>query len=239
MSKKSTRKTSHKSKPVEDAIDEQFHEEVKPQRDLSPLEARTEAQSHYVMAINSGQLIFGLGPAGTGKTYIASVLASDALIDKRVKKLIITRPAIEAGESLGFLPGTLNEKFDPYFWPVREVLNRRMGASFVDYMIRRKQIEVMPLAYMRGVTFRESFVIFDEAQNATPSQMKMFLTRIGEHSKVVVNGDCRQSDIGVMNGLTDAVGRLTKVKGVKTVEFSNQDIVRSGLTARIVQAYES
>lgn len=223
---------------IEAVIDEEYHEEIQPKRDLTPLEARTQSQGQYIAAIQSSQLIFGIGPAGTGKTYIASVLAADALAEHRVKRLIVTRPALEAGESLGYLPGTLNEKFDPYFWPVREVLNRRLGTTFVDYLIKRKQVEVMPLAYMRGVTFRECFVIFDEAQNATPFQMKMFLTRIGEHSKVVVNGDLRQSDLVGQNGLSEASRLLYGVKGVRAVEFTREDIVRSGLTARIVEAYE-
>ena len=190
------------------------------------------------MAIQSSSLVFGLGPAGTGKTFIAAMMAADALAEKRVERVIVTRPVVEAGESLGYLPGTQEEKFDPYFAPVRQVFERRLGKSRVDYLVKHKIIETMPLAYMRGHTFENCFVLFDEAQNATKTQMKLFLTRVGEYSTVVVNGDVKQRDISKADGLEDAIHRLQKIPGVKVVQFEASDIVRSGLVQRIVQAYE-
>lgn len=155
-----------------------------------------------------------------------------------IDKIIITRPAVEAGESLGFLPGEIEDKFDPYLQPFRDVLNERLGKSFVEYMLKIGRIEAAPLAYMRGRTFKRAFVILDEAQNTTPNQMKLFLTRIGHDCKVVVNGDIRQKDIHGQSGLDDAVKRISHIPSVKCVRFTRQDVVRSGLVQEIVEAYE-
>lgn len=203
------------------------------------LTAKTEAQGHYLLGIQSSIITFGIGPAGTGKTYIATCMAADAIRAKQVSKILITRPAVEAGEELGFLPGTLEEKFDPYFRPVRDILAKRLGPAKFEYMVKHKQIEALPLAYMRGHTFDNCFVLFDEAQNASVAQMKLFLTRIGNYSKVVINGDLRQRDLPDARGLEDAIARLQDINGVSVVEFTREDIVRSGIAQKIVEAYES
>jgi phosphate starvation-inducible PhoH-like protein len=204
-----------------------------------PLVAKNEAQKKYMAALKSHQLVFATGPAGTGKTFICGTMAADALRNQSIEKLIITRPAVEAGENLGFLPGEVDEKFEPYLRPFRDVLDERLGKSFVDYLIKAGRIEAAPFAYMRGRTFKNSIVILDEAQNTTPNQMKLFLTRVGENCRVVVNGDINQKDITGQSGLDDAVTRLSYIPSVKVVEFTRRDIVRSGLVQEIVTAYEN
>lgn len=203
-----------------------------------PIEALNEAQKRYINAIKNFLLTFATGPAGTGKTWICSALAAQALESKQIEKIIITRPAIEAGENLGFLPGELEEKFDPYLQPFRDVLNERLGKTFVEYLIKNGIIEAAPLAYMRGRTFKDAWVILDEAQNTTPAQMKMFLTRIGSNCKVIVNGDTAQKDIRGESGLDDAVARLTWIPTVKHIHFTHEDVVRSGIVQDIIQSYE-
>lgn len=198
----------------------------------------TEAQGHYILSIDHNRLTFGVGPAGTGKTYVCGALAAEALDEGRTEKIIITRPAVEAGESMGFLPGEIDDKFAPYLQPFRDVLDERLGKSYVDSLIKNGRIEAAPLAYMRGRTFKNCWVILDEAQNTTPTQMKLFLTRIGENTNVIVNGDIRQKDIRGISGLEDAIGRLQNLNKVCIVEFTNKDIVRSGLVQEIVEAYE-
>ena len=206
----------------------------------APLEARTPSQKRYIAAIRNHCLTFGIGPAGTGKSYCAGALAAQALEAGQIDRIILTRPAVEAGEQLGFLPGDLNEKFSPYIDAFRDILNARLGAGTVDYCLRHGRIVASPLAYMRGKTFDErTFVVLDEAQNTTPAQMKMFLTRIGEDSKVVVNGDIRQSDIRGPNGLADAIERLHGVPSVYVHRFEREDIVRSGLVREIIDRYEA
>jgi phosphate starvation-inducible PhoH-like protein len=205
----------------------------------APLEARTPAQRHYISAIRSHCLTFGIGPAGTGKSYCAGALAAQYLESGRIDRIILTRPAVEAGEQLGFLPGDLDEKFSPYIDAFRDILNARLGAGTVEYCLRHGRIVASPLAYMRGKTFdSRTFVVLDEAQNTTPAQMKMFLTRIGEDSRVVVNGDVRQSDIRGPNGLADAIARLQGLPGVYVHRFERDDIVRSGLVRHIIDRYE-
>lgn len=203
------------------------------------LEPKTEAQRKYIAALTNSQITFGVGPAGTGKTFVATTLAADLLRNKKIKRIIITRPAVEAGESLGYLPGFLDEKFEPYFAPVRSVFTQRLGKSATDYYIKRKAIDVLPLAYMRGHTFSDAFVIFDEAQNASKTQMKTFLTRIGHNCRVAVNGDPKQVDVKKVDGLMDAINRLSGIRGVEVVNFGVEDIVRSGIVGRIVRAYEA
>ena len=207
-------------------------------RDDNELVAKTDAQDKYIRAINSSLLTFGIGPAGTGKTFIATSIAAQRLDDREVDKIIITRPVVEAGEKLGFLPGELDEKVAPYFAPVLMILERRLGKSQVEMFMKSGRIEFLPLAYMRGHTLEKSFIILDEAQNTTPSQMKMFLTRIGEDSTVVVDGDITQKDIVGPNGLVDAFKRLKGLRGTSCVEFTKDDVVRSGLVADIVGRYE-
>jgi len=207
-------------------------------RKAPPLKAKTASQGQYILAIKSHKLTFGIGPAGTGKTYCAGALAAEELENRRVEKIIISRPAVEAGENMGFLPGDLQEKFDPYFDAFRDCLHERLGKGVVECGLKNDRIVVSPLAYLRGKTFNDAFVVLDEAQNCTAAQLKMFLTRIGENCRVVVNGDIRQSDIGVKSGLKDAVDRLGHLDSVYVHQFEHEDIVRSGLVKDIIQCYE-
>lgn len=202
-----------------------------------PLQAKTEKQKRYINAIKSSKVTFGIGPAGTGKTYIAGAIACDMLISGQVEKIIITRPAVEAGESLGFLPGELEEKYEPYIAAFRDVLNERLGKTYVEYLIKAGKIEGLPLAYMRGKTFKNCIVIFDESQNATPQQMKMFLTRIGENCKAVIDGDPAQTDIP-NSGLVGAIERVSHIPDVRVIEFSRDDVVRSGFVSEVIVAYD-
>jgi phosphate starvation-inducible PhoH-like protein len=204
-----------------------------------PLKAKTDNQKKYMNAIRSATLTFGVGPAGTGKTYICGAIAAELLQGKTIDKIIITRPAVEAGESLGFLPGEVEEKYGPYIQPLRSVLEKMLGKGQVDYFLKSKKIEAIPLAYMRGMTFDDAFVILDEAQNVTPTQMKMFLTRIGENCKVVIDGDLEQKDIAGQSGLEEAIKKISFIPSVQVVKFNDKDVVRSGLAAEIVQAYRS
>lgn len=206
---------------------------------VEPLEAKTEVQAHYIMAIENSTITFGVGPAGTGKTYVCAAVAADMLLDHEIEQIVITRPAVDAGESLGFLPGELDEKFEPYLQPFRDVFTQRLGRSRYEYLLKNKKIEPAVLGHMRGRTFRNAFIILDEAQNVTPSQMKMFLTRIGENCTVVVNGDPKQKDIGGVSGLVDAMSRLQNVNKIRFVHFEKEDIVRSGIVQDIVERYES
>lgn len=207
-------------------------------RKASPLKAKTASQGQYILAIKSNKLTFGIGPAGTGKSYCAGAVAAEELENRRVEKIIISRPAVEAGENMGFLPGDLHEKFDPYFDAFRDCLNERLGKGVVECGLKNDRIVVSPLAYLRGKTFNDAFVVLDEAQNCTAAQLKMFLTRIGENCRVVVNGDIRQSDIGSKSGLKDAVDRLGHLDSVYVHQFEREDIVRSGLVKDIIQCYE-
>ncbi len=210
-----------------------------PRQDKAPLKPRTASQKRYINAIKNNALTFGIGPAGTGKSYCAGALAADALRSGAIERIIITRPAVEAGENLGFLPGDLDEKFAAYIDAFRDILNERLGSGTVNYCLRHGRIVAAPLAYMRGKTFKEdTFVILDEAQNTTPEQMKMFLTRIGEDCKVVVNGDVKQSDIKGKNGLEDAIDRLYDLPSIYVHEFERHDIVRSGLVRELMDRYE-
>ena len=210
-----------------------------PQRVTQPLRARTKSQQHYINAINNHMLTFGIGPAGTGKSYCAGALAAEALESGRIERIILTRPAVEAGEQLGFLPGDLNEKFSVYIDAFRDILNERLGAGTVNYCLRHGRIVAAPLAFMRGKTFNsKTFVILDKAQNTSVAQMKMFLTRIGEDCKVVINGDIQQSDIRGPNGLADAITKLADLPNVYVHQFERDDIVRSGLVRHIIDRYE-
>ncbi len=206
---------------------------------VQPLEPKTVMQDRYMKAITNSVLTIGTGPAGTGKTYIAGTMAADALSAGEVEKIIITRPAVDAGESLGFLPGEMEAKYAPYIAAFRAVLDERLGKSRVEYMLKNGQIEAVPLAYMRGLTFKRAFVIMDEAQNATPQQMKLFLTRVGEDCTVVVNGDLDQKDITGESGLQDAIDRISFIPSVRVVRFDRRDVVRSGFVQEVVEAYET
>lgn len=210
-----------------------------PRQDERPFLPRTQAQKKYIHAIKNNCLTFGIGPAGTGKSYCAGGVAAEAMQNGQIERIIITRPAVEAGENLGFLPGDIEEKFAAYIDAFLDILNLRLGAGTVKYLMRHGRIVAAPLAFMRGRTFAEdTFVILDEAQNTTPAQMKMFLTRIGENCKVVINGDIKQSDIHGRNGLLDAVDRLSGLARVHIHEFNRDDIVRSGLVRDVIDRYE-
>lgn len=204
----------------------------------APLRAKTDNQARYLNSMEVNDITFGLGPAGTGKSYVAVAHAADLIRNKVVERIILTRPAVEAGESIGFLPGEADEKFDPYFAPVKQILIERLGAGHVEGMMAAGRIIAMPLGFIRGHTFKDALVILDEAQNTTPLQMKMFLTRIGEGAKMIINGDVKQKDIPGQSGLLDAVKRLDGLKGIGVITFSRDDIVRHGLVREIVERYE-
>lgn len=210
-----------------------------PKHHHSLIHARNRAQGEYMAAINTHQLTFGLGPAGTGKTFCATAMAAEAFERRQVDRIIFTRPAIESGETLGFLPGKLQDKLEPWFSTFRCYLNDMLGRGVVDCALKNERIVFEPLAYMRGKTFEDAFVILDEAQNCTRLQMKMFLTRIGERSRVVINGDTHQSDIGNGSGLMDAASRLRDVGNIHIHEFECSDVVRSKLVRHIIERYET
>ena len=210
-----------------------------PKRHHSLIQARNRAQGEYMAAINTHQLTFGLGPAGTGKTFCATAMAAEAFERRQVDRIIFTRPAVESGETLGFLPGKLQDKLEPWFSTFRSYMNDMLGRGVVDCALKNERIVFEPLAYMRGKTFEDAFVILDEAQNCTRLQMKMFLTRIGERTRVVINGDTHQTDIGNGSGLMDAASRLRGVGNIHIHEFECSDVVRSKLVRNIIQRYET
>lgn len=205
-----------------------------------PVKPKTLGQEKYVEAIEENTIVLGVGPAGTGKTYLAVAMAVSAFRAKEVNRIILTRPAVEAGEKLGFLPGDLQQKVDPYLRPLYDALFDMLGAETFQRYHERGSIEVAPLAYMRGRTLDDSFIILDEAQNTTPEQMKMFLTRLGFNSKMVVTGDVTQIDLpdGKHSGLVEVIKILKNVDDVKTVKFSEKDVVRHRLVQDIIKAYE-
>ncbi|MCP8967168.1 PhoH family protein [Ectobacillus ponti] len=221
-------------------FEELYEEEIMRNAKGKPIHVKTMGQRQYVYAIKKNDLVFGIGPAGTGKTYLAVVMAVRALKNGYVKRIILTRPAVEAGESLGFLPGDLKEKVDPYLRPLYDALHDVLGQEHTQRMIERGTIEIAPLAYMRGRTLDDSFVILDEAQNTTGAQMKMFLTRLGFGSKMVITGDPSQVDLpkGVKSGLTLATSVLQNVPGISFQRLEQSDVVRHPLVQRIIQAYE-
>src|SRR5271169_2894012 len=204
------------------------------------LAPKTINQRRYLEAIERNDLTFGIGPAGTGKTYLAVAMGVSALLAKRVSRIVLTRPAVEAGERLGFLPGTLQEKIDPYLRPLYDALFDMMEAEKVEKLLERNVIEIAPIAFMRGRTLNDSFIIMDEAQNATPEQMKMILTRQGFNSKMVVTGDPTQVDLGVgqRSGLIEVIEVLRGIDAISFVQFDDRDVVRNNLVQKIVRAYE-
>lgn len=220
---------------------ELYDEEVARSATGRSIRAKTIGQRHYIHAIKKSDMVFGIGPAGTGKTYLAVVLAVQALKNGHVKKIVLTRPAVEAGESLGFLLGDLKEKVDPYLRPLYDALHDVMGQEQTNRLIERGTIEVAPLAYMRGRTLEEAFIILDEAQNTTKAQMKMFLTRLGFNSKMIVTGDKTQIDLprGAESGLIAAEKNLHGVKGIEFQYLEKGDVVRHPLVSRIIEAYEN
>jgi phosphate starvation-inducible PhoH-like protein len=206
----------------------------------NPIKPKTPNQVKLVQLVKENDLVFALGPAGTGKTYISVALAVQALKNKHVKKIIITRPAVEAGENLGFLPGDLKEKIDPYLRPIYDALNDMIPFEKLQYYMEREIIEIAPLAYMRGRTLNNAFILLDEGQNTTPMQMKMFLTRMGPESKMIVTGDTSQVDLpsNQRSGLKEATQILNNVKGIGIIELNERDVVRHKLVRDIIEAYD-
>jgi len=235
---------------VQDYIDmeERLYEEHEAEKEILiygtrgfVIKPKTPNQRKMVEAINKKDLVFALGPAGTGKTYIAVAMAVRALKGKEIKKIIITRPAVEAGENLGFLPGDLKEKIDPYLRPIYDALDDMIPSEKLKYYLENRVIEIAPLAYMRGRTLNNAFVLLDEAQNTTPMQIKMFLTRMGPNSKVIVNGDMTQVDLphNQRSGLIHAMNILKDVSGIGFVHLDSRDVVRHKLVKDIIQAYDN
>jgi len=224
-------------------MSEPAEQELEFERVKAPLKqviAKSKAQSDYMKAIDKHDVVFGIGPAGTGKTYLAVAKAVDALVNDEVSRIVLVRPVVEAGEHLGFLPGDISQKIDPYLRPLYDALYELLGYERVGALIEKNMIELAPLAYMRGRTLSDAFVIMDEAQNTTVAQMKMLLTRTGYGSKVVINGDLSQVDLpkGTYSGLKHALTILSNVRGIKVRKFTGKDIVRHPLVQRIVEAYE-
>ena len=217
-----------------------YEEEIIKDHSGKPIRVKTLGQKVYVDSIKNHDVVFGIGPAGTGKTFLAVTVAVTALKRGQVKRIVLTRPAVEAGESLGFLPGDLKEKVDPYLRPVYDALYQILGKEQTTRLMEREIIEIAPLAYMRGRTLEDAFVILDEAQNTTIMQMKMFLTRLGFNSKMIVNGDMSQIDLPrrVKSGLIDAMEKLKGIKAIDFVHFSASDVVRHPVVADIINAYE-
>ncbi len=217
-----------------------FHDNVLSGSRARPVAPKGAAQKRYVDAIRQQDIVFGIGPAGTGKTYLAMAMAVRALLDKEVKRIVLARPAVEAGEKLGFLPGTMAEKVNPYLRPLYDALHDMMDFERAEQLVERGVIEVAPLAFMRGRTLNDSFVILDEAQNSTSEQMKMFLTRLGFESKAVITGDVTQVDLpsGARSGLLEAQHLLADIPGISFCYFTEVDVVRHPLVQEIIKAYD-
>lgn len=224
-----------------DAFPSLFEDEIIKNARGQAIRVKTLGQRKYIDAIEEHDLVFGIGPAGTGKTYLAVVKAVQALKQGRVRRIILTRPAVGAGESLGFLPGDLKEKVDPYLRPLYDALHDVLGQEQAGRLVEKEIIEIAPLAYMRGRTLEEAFVILDEAQNTTPEQMKMFLTRLGFGSKMIITGDDTQIDLprGIKSGLDIAIHRLKDLDEISFVHFDRTDVVRHPLVQKIIHAYEA
>ena len=238
---KSSTKTNAVADAVADASADSSTDSPVLKTRKTDLRGRTPHQSQYLRSIMEHDVTFGVGPAGTGKTYLAVACAVDALERDAVRRIVLTRPAVEAGERLGFLPGDLAQKVDPYLRPLYDALYDLMGFDRTQKMFEKQAIEIAPLAYMRGRTLNHAFIILDEAQNTTPEQMKMFLTRIGFGSKAVVTGDITQIDLqrGQKSGLVDAIDVLSSVRGIAFTRFTSADVVRHPLVGRIVDAYDA
>lgn len=205
-----------------------------------PIKAKTVGQQKYVDSIKKNTIVFGIGPAGTGKTFLAVAMAVTALKQKQISRIVLTRPAVEAGEKLGFLPGDLQSKIDPYLRPLYDALGEMLGSESFSRYLEKNIIEIAPLAYMRGRTLDNAFIILDEAQNTTPEQMKMFLTRLGNNSKAIITGDVTQIDLPFIraSGLVEAVGILDDIEGIDIFRFTHKDVVRHPLVQKIILAYE-
>ncbi|HUS29166.1 MAG TPA: PhoH family protein [Kofleriaceae bacterium] len=222
-------------------ISQVFGETILTPRAGRPIAPKGATQKKYVDMVRANDIVFAIGPAGTGKTYLAMAMAVRALLDKQVRRIILTRPAVEAGERLGFLPGTLEEKVDPYLRPLFDALNDMLDPERLQRMMADNIVEVAPLAFLRGRTLNEAFIVLDEAQNTTPAQMKMFLTRMGYGAKVIITGDITQTDLppGQQSGLRDALELVRDIRGIGGIEFSDADVVRHPLVAALIRAYDA
>ena len=231
----------HFSQKTEETFREVQGETIEVSPKKRPVRPKSAGQVRYVQAIRKNDIVFGIGPAGTGKTYLAMAMAVSALLHKQVSRIILARPAVEAGEKLGFLPGTLAEKINPYLRPLYDALYDMLEAERAARLMEQGTIEIAPLAFMRGRTLNESFIILDEAQNTTSEQMKMFLTRLGFGSRAVITGDITQVDLpaGRVSGLIEVRAVLKDVPGIRLIHFSEEDVVRHELVQRIVRAYEA
>jgi phosphate starvation-inducible PhoH-like protein len=218
--------------------EEQQLAEQEPTSTLKEVQPLNFAQSEYLRAIKSNEIIFGIGSAGTGKTFVAAAYAAEELFYRRVGKIYLTRPNIEVGRGLGFLPGTLEEKYEPYLLPFASIFNKTLGKGLYEYCLKNKDIEPVPLGFLRGTTFENCIVLLDEAQNCTKEELKMLLSRIGKNCKIILSGDTEQSDI-VDSGLADAAHRLRNIPGVEVIKFLDSDIVRSRLCKAIIMAYRN
>lgn len=218
-----------------------FSSEISIKTEKLNIHPKSAAQSEYIKLLQTKDMVFSNGPAGTGKTYMAVAVAVSMLISHKVDKIILTRPAIEAGEKIGFLPGDMKEKVDPFMQPIYDALNDMLFADRLKKYIENKVIEIAPLAFMRGRTLKDAFIILDEAQNTTSTQMKMFLTRLGENSKMVINGDLSQVDLprGITSGLSEATDKLSKINEIGFIKFDETQIVRHSLVRKIVKAYNN
>ncbi|QSY98621.1 PhoH family protein (plasmid) [Rhizobium bangladeshense] len=236
---KPRRKASQEDHFEAAALDLEARQQPRPKKNIKAFRPATDRQADYADAIDFSTYTFGTGPAGTGKTYVAAIKACQHLRSSDKTKVILTRPAVEAaGEKLGFLPGELPEKFGPYMKPLMRIMIDQLGASFVDTLIKYERLQMIPLAFMRGETFEDALIIADEMQNATREQMKMLLTRIGEGSRMIIDGDPAQTDIGEDSGLEDAIYRLRNIKNVSVVRFEKSDIVRHTIIQEVITAYE-
>ena len=240
MTKRSRRDGDYNNTPRKGTDHLRITDDFIPNQELKikKITAKNESQTHYMKKINGSSITFGVGPAGTGKTWLAAVMAAQALKNGVIDKIVVTRPSVEVGDSLGFLPGEMEEKYEPYFRPVRDAFVDALGGSLTDYYVKANKIEARPLQFLRGATLKNAWVIADEMQNSTPGEMKMFLTRFGEDAKYIINGDIRQKDIPGPSGLVDALAKLRGLPDVAICNFSRDDIVRHGIVRDIIDRYE-